>query len=108
MITTGGVITTGGLIITDGVIATGGVITTGGVATTVAGRTVGDATVGGDTNPRVLTPASLAAGERDRGPGHEGYPPRRRQQDEPLLYRPVVRQETALAAKDGRSIGSTL
>ncbi len=60
MITTGGVITTGGLIITDGVIATGGVITTGGVATTVAGRTVGDATVGGDTNPRVLTPASLA------------------------------------------------
>ena len=50
MITTGG-----GAITTGGLITTGGVITTDGVATTVAGRTVAGGTVGGDTNPRVLT-----------------------------------------------------
>src|SRR6266481_2010471 len=49
------IITGGGAITTGGLITTGGVTTTGGVATTVAGPAVAGGTVGGDTNPRVLT-----------------------------------------------------
>ena len=39
--------------------------------------------MGGDTNPRVLTPPPSRRRARSR-PGHEGYPARRRQEDEPL------------------------